>query len=352
MITPLVALILVALAAPTPAQTAPDAVEELAERQLAAPLAPVEFLLNGEWRMVATDGRVKREVWTPGPGGFSLTSVTSVSRVEDGLSGSFSAIYHHPQRDELVLLGLSRALLQTGTATPGKDRSFRLDTTLFYGEEKLAWSPAPTRRISSAWSMESDDRYLAYWIEDQGQPVPREQTNWKYTRHDEVTPLPEGASAQPERVDVLKPLLPFLAADWETDTARTTFSWVPYNEAVLMRTVDRQTEHLASTTILYPHPHTGAIHALTLYASGAVDEGHATAADGAVSIRADRADSDGAVRIERRLELPDSETLRTRTWSLDGDSRALLDDVTHRARRSLPPERLPSPSSPGGSRGE
>lgn len=350
MITPLVALTLVALAAPTPAQTAPDAVEKLAERQLGAPLAPVEFLLNGEWRMDAADGRVKREVWTPGPGGFSLTSVTSVSRVEDGLSGSFSAVYHHPRRDELVLLGLSRDLLQTGTVTPGEGRSFRLDTTLFYGKEKIAWSPTPTRRISSVWSIESDDRYLAYWIEDQGQPVPRELTNWKYTRHDEVTPVPADASAQPERVDVLKPLLPFLAADWETDTARTTFSWVPYNEAVLMRTVDRKTERVASATILYPHPHTGAIHALTLHASGSVDEGHATAADDALSIRAERANGDGTVRIERRFELPDSETLRTRTWSLDGDARALLDDVTHRARRALPPKRLPSPSSPGGSR--
>jgi hypothetical protein len=65
--------------------------------------------------------------------------------------------------------------------------------------------------------------------------------------------------------------------------------------------------------------------------SGAVDEGRATAADGALSIRADRAGGDGTVRIERRFELPDSKTLRTRTWSLDGDGRALLDDATHRA---------------------
>lgn len=333
MLTSLVALTLVALAAPTPAQTTPDAVENLAERQLAPPLAPVEFLLTGEWRMVATDGRKKREVWTPGPGGFSLLSVTSISTVDDnGQSGSFRAVYHHPQRNELVLLGLSgRDLIQTGTVTPGEDRSLRLDTTLFYGEEKIAWSPAPTRRISSIWSIESDDRFLYYWIEDQGQPVPRELTNWKYTRHDEVTPVPADASTQPERVDALKPLLPFLAADWETDATRTTFSWVPYNEAVLMRTVDRQTERVASATILYPHPHTGAIHALALHASGAVDEGHATSADGALSIRADRADGDGAVRIERRFELPNSKTLRTRTWSLDGDGRALLDDVTHRA---------------------
>lgn len=334
MLTPLVALTLVAVAAPTPAQTAPEAVEKHAERQLAAPLAPVEFLLTGEWRMVATDGRKKREVWNPGPGGSSLMSVTSLSTVEDDdLPGSFRALYHHPQRSELVLLVLSgRDLLQTGTVTPGKDRSLRLDTTLFYGEEKIAWSPAPTRRITSVWSIESDDRLLSYWIEDQGQPVPRELTNWKYTRHAEVTPVPADASAQPERVEALKPLLPFLAADWETDTARTAFSWVPYNEAVLMRTVDRRTERVSSATIFYPHPHTGAIHALTLHASGAVDEGQATAADGALSIRADRADGDGTIRIERRFELVDSKTLRTRTWSLDGDDRKVLDDVTHRAQ--------------------
>lgn len=333
MVTPLIALTLVAFAVPKPAQDANGAVEKLAERQLAAPLAPVEFLLTGEWRTVAANGTERRQAWTPGPGGFSLMSVTSSTEVEDGgPSGSFSAVYRHPQRNELVLLGLSgRALIQTGTVAAGKDRSLRLDATLFYGEEKLAWSPAPTRRISTAWSIESDDRFFAYWIEDQGQPVPRELTNWEYIRHDEVTPVPASASAQPKRVDVLKPLLPFLAAEWETDTARTTFSWVPYNEAILVRTVDRRTKRVASTTILYPHPHTGAIHAVTLHASGAVDEGRATAADGALSLRAERADGNGSIRIERRFELPDSETLRTRTWSLADDGRALLDDVTHRA---------------------
>lgn len=158
-LTPLVALSLVALAAPTPGLTALDAVEKLAERQLAAPLAPVEFFLTGEWRTVAANGIKRRQAWTPGPGGFSLMSVTSSTEVVDGgPSGSFSAIYSHPQRKELVLFGLSgRALIQTGTVTTGKDRSLRLDATLFYGEEKLAWSPAPTRRISTVWSIESDD---------------------------------------------------------------------------------------------------------------------------------------------------------------------------------------------------
>ncbi len=326
------ALAFILLACRVEEPKAPRTYDKVAERHLAAPLAPVEFLFNGEWRTVAPNGLERRQVWTPGPGGFSLMSVTSSSSSKDGLSGSFSAVYHHPQRRELVFLGPGRALLQTGTVTPGMDRSLRLDMTLFYGEEKIAWSPAPTRRISSVWSIESDDRFFDYWIEDQGRPVPRELTNWEYARHDEVMPLPASAGAEPERVDVLKPLLPFLAADWETDTARTTFSWAPYTEAVLVRTVDRQTERVASATILYTHPHSGAIHALALHASGAVDEGHATAADGALSIRADRADGEGTVRIERRFELSDSKTLRTRTWSLDRNGRALLDDVTHRAR--------------------
>lgn len=339
MVTSLVALTLLALAAPRPAQVAPNTVKQLVERQLIAPLAPLEFLLTGEWRMVAANGLKKREVWTPGPGGFSLMSVTSSDPAQDdGLSSSFRAVYHHPQRNELMLLGLSgRDLLHTGTITSGDERSLRLDMTLLYGQEKRAWSPAPTRRISSVLSIESDDRYFNYWVEDQGQPVPRELTNWEYTRHADVTPVPANASAQPERLDMLEPLLPFLAADWETDTTQTTFSWVPYNQAVLMRTFDRHTDRVTSATILYPHPHTQAIHSLTLHASGAVDEGHATLADRALSIRANRADGDTTAPIEQRLELPDSKTFRTRTWSLHGDVRRLLEDLTHRARADQSP---------------
>jgi hypothetical protein len=155
-------------------------------------------------------------------------------------------------------------------------------------------------------STESEDRYFNCWIEGQGQPVPRAPTNWEYTQHAEVTPVPANASAPPERLDLLEPLQPFLASDWETDTTQTTFSWVPHNPAVPVRTLDRQTERVTSSTILYTHPHTQAILSLNLHASGTVDEGHAPLANRALSIRANPAASDATVPIERRFEPPDS----------------------------------------------
>jgi hypothetical protein len=160
-------------------------------------------------------------------------------------------------------------LIQTGTLTRLEGLDLRFDMILFYDQEHIAWAAEPRRVISSVWTFDTPTSYTSHWIEDQGQPVDPSVTAWAYTRHDDVTPLPPSAAEPPEHITHLNGFLPFLETEWMTDATRTSLAWIPYNEAILMRTIDTRTNKPVTETIFYPHPHTGIIHTLTIHESGA-----------------------------------------------------------------------------------
>jgi hypothetical protein len=325
-------------ASPTLAQTDPietnDAPPEAIEPSRAlAHLAHLAHLPQGEWRANPANGTQQRDVWTWGPSRHALTSITSNSQAtSQAIFGSFRVIYHHPQRDELAVLVLSApSLIQTGTLTPLEGLDLRFDMTLFYDLEQISWATEPTRKISSVWTFDTPTSYTNHWIEDQGQPVDPSVTAWAYTRHDNLTPLPPSAGEPPEPIKHLNALLPFLQSEWTTDTTRTTFAWIPYNEAIFMRTTDNRTNNPITEAIFYPHPHTKTIHTLTIHDSGAIDEGTANTEGGAIIIHANRADATTTTRIEQRIERPSAETIRIHTRSINGTERASLDETTHQA---------------------
>jgi hypothetical protein len=144
-------------------------------------------------------------------------------------------------------------------------------------------------------------------------------------------PLPPSAAEPPEHITHLNGFLPFLETEWMTDATRTSLAWIPYNEAILMRTIDTRTNKPVTETIFYPHPHTGIIHTLTIHESGAVDEGTASADGEAIRIHAERADDDATTRIEQRIERLGSEGMRIQTWSINGAGRTRIADATYRA---------------------
>jgi hypothetical protein len=143
-------------------------------------------------------------------------------------------------------------------------------------------------------------------------------TAWSYTRHDGITPLPASAAEPPEHIRHLNAFLPFLGSEWTTDTTRTTFAWIPYNEAIHMQTIDVRDNRPIVESVFYPHPHTGIIHTLTIHESGAIDEGTASITDDAILIHALRADHTTTTRIEQRLERLGAEGMRIQTWSING----------------------------------
>lgn len=296
-------------------------------------LAALAHLAQGEWHVAIANGSQQRDVWTWGPGRHALTSVTSNSEgTRQATFGSFRVIYHHPQRDELAVLALSgTALIQRGTLTPLEGLDLRFDMTLFYDQAQFAWAAPHTRRISSVWTFDTPTRYVNHWIEDDGQPVAPATTAWAYARHDDITHLPNSATEPPERVAHLRAIQPFLERTWTTGATRTTFAWIPYSEAIVMRTLDAQTQAPIAETFFYAHPHTKTIHTLTIHDTGAIDEGTASTDAAAVVIHAQRADHDTTTLVEQRLEQVSADALRIQTWAIADSARTLLTNTIHRA---------------------
>lgn len=309
------------------------AIDDINAEQRNQQLALLARFPQGEWRTTPANGVQQRDVWTWGPSRHALTSITSNSRAtSQSIFGSFRVIYRHPQRDELTVLALSGPdLIQAGTLTPLEGLDLRFDMTLFYDQDRIPWATEPIREISSVWTFDTPTSYTNHWVVDQGKPVDPSVTAWAYTRHDDVTPLPPSAAEPPEHITHLDAFLPFLEAEWKTDATRTSLAWIPYNEAILMRTVDTRTNEPVTETIFYPHPHTGIIHTLTIHGSGAVDEGTARADGEAIRIDAERADDDATTRIEQRIERLGADGLRLQTWSINGSGRTRIADTTHRA---------------------
>lgn len=300
--------------------------------QRSAMLAGVAHLAEGEWRTTPANGRQQRDRWEWGPGRHALTSVTTNSEgTGEAIFGSFRILYHHPQRDEMHVLVLDApALIQTGIVTRLDGLDLQFDMTLFYDQRILTWASEPTRRISSVWSFDGETRYVNRWIEDQGQPVDPSMTGWRYSSHDDLSPVPRSAKEPPEAVKHLGHFVPFLDSEWETDTTRTTFSWIPYNEAIRMRTVGADDGELMAETIVYPHPHSGTIHALTIHESGAIDEGTVEAiGPGEVEFTLARATLERTRGVIRRLSITPDGALREYEINADDpDAAGKVNEVT------------------------
>jgi hypothetical protein len=262
-----------------------------------------------------------------------MTSVTTNRKgTSSSIFGSFRIVYKHPQRDGLQVLALDGPeLIQTGTATPENRSKLRFDMTLFYDQEMIPWAREPIRKSTSHWDFDGRSQYLNQWITDQGQPVPPLMVSWKYSKFPDITPQPESASEPANPILYMQAFLPLMASDWETETTRTSFRWLPYNEAVLMRTIDLNTWKPMTETVFYPHPHTKAIHAITIHDSGEVDEGIAYTEGTSILIQASRANSNMTMQIKQRIELDADDSMRVRTWLIEDDEHSLISETTHKA---------------------
>lgn len=311
----------------TDLQTAIDDI--LSEQQIQL----LAHLPDGAWRVGIANGRHQHDTWEWGPARKSLTSVTTNNEgTSESVFGSFRLVYEHSQRNRLEVLALSGPeLIQLGHIS-SLDRSQAIfDMTLFYDVDEIEWAIEPTRKISSLWQFQSNTRYTNSWLEDDGIPVERGAVAWFYAKRDEATPLPASASEPPDHVRHLRTFLPLLESEWKTDTTRTTFTWIPYNEAILMRTTNTYTGERLVESVFFPHPHTNAIHALAIHSSGAIDEGTVTTDGDAIVVTITRSDHASMITLEQRMEIGNDATLRMGTWSVDTAERTFLDEVTHRS---------------------
>lgn len=295
-------------------------------------LGKLAHLPGGEWRTSLGNERGQRDIWFWGPSKHALISVTTNSEATgESIFGSFRVIYHHPQRDELCVLVLdSRELIQTGTLVVNNDGTFHFDMTVFYDQEKIPWASMPRREIESVWTFKTPSTYSNSWIRDMGRPVEPGLVAWTYTRHAEIQPLPANAGDPPGEVVYLGAFLPLTESAWESDTWRTTFRWVPYNESIRMRTVEKVNGQLVREAVIYPHPITKRIHVVVVHASGAIDEGVVSVVDGAIRVRGTRSDHDGTTQIDQHIERPTDGVLRITTWSITESARERIDQTVYR----------------------
>lgn len=98
-----------------------------------------------------------------------------------------------------------------------------------------------------------------------------------------------------------------------------------------MRTLDTRSDKLISEMIIYPHPHTKAIHTLAAHELGTIDEGTAIADGNAIIIGAERADRHRMTTIEQRIEYTTPATIRISTWAIQNGQRIMIADNTYRA---------------------
>ncbi len=302
-------------------------------QQAADPMASFAHLMGGEWRLGMTDLRAQRDIWRWGPGKHSVSARTTNLKGEgESTSGSQRVLYWHPGREKVVMLALFWTdLVGEGVVTvSGEQVNFAYD---------LHYPNGVTRPLTIDWDFDGPDRYRSTLTEDLGREAPSVLAAWDYVRSASFTPAPATAREAPNPVKHLKAFEPLAGHTWEAMAAngagvRTTFEWIPYVEAISMRTVaateDGDGAHLLDGYI-YRHPVKNTLHYLALSDSGAVEEGELKVIEnGAIEFDLSRFEGDRAARLVRRIDFEQDGVLRERIWSVDGGARTLMVDAHHR----------------------
>ena len=301
--------------------------------KVADPMASFARMVGGEWRMTAQSGKSMFDTWHWGPGKHSLRVMTDGSGADGKPWRELQAVYWHPGRKQVRLLGLSPFA-----------RGVSEGTITFEGETADAvfdlYQTGVRRRMRSRWAFDGPDKYHETLLEATGPAGYAPLVEWDLVR---ITPRPCAAEEAPKPPERLKALEPFLGhtweakGDWATGNAfqiRTTFEWVPYADGIYARVVspskDGEPRHLLDA-YLYHHTGADALRCLALSDRGGVYEGDLTVLDGgALQLDLKGYEGDRVVQHVVRFDFEKDGTLRHRVWSLRGTERTLMLDVHHK----------------------
>ena len=280
------------------------------------------------------------DTWHWGPGKHSLRVMTDGSGADGKPWRELQAVYWHPGRKQVRLLGLSPFA-----------RGVAEGTITFEGETADAvfdlYQTGVRRRMGLALGLRRPRQVPR---DAAGGDRPRRHTRpWSSGTSVRITPRPRAAEEAPKPPERLKALEPFLGhtweakGDWATGNAfqiRSTFEWVPYADGIYARVVspskDGEPRHLLDA---YFYHHTGAnsLRCLALSDRGGVYEGDLTVLDGgALQLDLKGYEGDRVVQHVVRFDFEKDGTLRHRVWSLKGTERTLMLDVRHK-KVTVPP---------------
>lgn len=311
--------------------------QESTPAKVTDPMASFARMVPGEWRMTVLAGTSTYDVWHWGPGPHSMRVMTDGTTPDGSPWHELQVFYWHPGRKQVRLFGLSpfaRGVSEGTIQFEGETAEGVFDLYQTFGR----------RKMGLRWSFDGPDKYHDVLLEATGPDGLKPMNEWDHFRSKgPPAPRPPTTEEAPKLAEHLKPLESLLGHTWEAKGnwaagdafhIQSTFEWVPYVEAVYLRTVgltkDGEPTHLLDAYV-YHHVGTGALRCLALSQLGGVYEGDLTVLDGgALQIDLKGYEGDRVVLHVVRLDFEQDGTLRHRVWSVEGAERTLRLDVHHR----------------------
>ncbi len=322
-----------------------DESARLESTSITDPMAVFSRMIGGEWRMTVQSGHSMYEKWHWGPGQKSMRVMT------DGLNAAgepwheLEVYYWHPGHRRIDLLTMHPDV-------PGIGRGVGQGTIGFAGDTAHAvsqlWQRRGRRQMGLLWTFDGPDKYHEVLLETTDSDGLKPLAAWDHLRINDraepVQPVSEEAMRPTEHFKVFEPIV---GQAWEANAEvssgnksvlRTTCEWIPYAEAIYLRTVavrdGDNASHLLDTYI-YHHVGLDSLRCLALSGWEGVYEGGVTAQpDGAMQFDLSGSESERSVRLVIHLDPMESGMMRQRVWTVVGVERTLEWEVLHQRVRS------------------
>lgn len=332
LITPLLILMLFACA---------SAEDERTIVKVADPMEHFARMIGGEWKMTAQSGTSMCDTWHWGPGRHSMRVVTEGEAADGSPWHALEVVYWHPGRRQVRRLSMHPFI-------PGIGRGVGEGATRFDGDTADAvfdlYQSRVPRRLRLHSIFEGPDKYHATLSEATGRDYYEYLAGWHYFRvkasSTKRPAIPETSRGLSQQLKALEPLVGHI---WEAKGLgiagnsfhiQSTFEYVPLAEYVYARTValnDSGAPTHINDVYFFHHVGTGTLRCLALSEMGGVDEGDVTVLeDGSLQISVESYVDDQSTIQLARFDFEKDGTLRNRVWSLDGDNRALKQDIRYR----------------------
>lgn len=305
---------------------------------VSAPMAAFARMEAGEWRL----GAVHATTWRWGPGRHSIRAHRVGSDVDGNPWRELMIYYWRPDREQIHTLSFHPDI-------PGIGRGVGEGTIEFHGETAAAsleiHQPSARRKLAARWMFDGPDRYRDVLLEDSGRGLAT-LAEWEYARSVERSSPPVlAAGREPTPSTNIKAFVPLLGQwegreDGKAKLFHTNFHWMEHLDVVALRVEGASNadkpEHLLDAYFFH-HVGFDELRCVAMSASGEVYEGGVTVLeDRDLELDLTRYEGDAIDRRLVRFEFAPDGALRTREWSVDGDDRTLVLDVSH--RRILEPQ--------------
>ena len=301
-----------------------------------APMAAFARMAPGEWRLGTGDAIVHATTWRWGAGGHSIRAHRVGSDVDGNPSRELVIYYWRPDRERVHLLSFHPDI-------PGIGRGVGEGTIEFDGDAASTslelHQPGGRRELASRWVFDGPDSYRDVLLEDSGRGL-EPLAEWEYTRSlERSSPAAPAADRAPTPSANIAAFIPFIG-QWESweggdaEPVRSHFHWVEHLDVVELKVESPSgtdaPEHLLDA-YLYHHVGFDELRCVAVSVSGEVYVGGVRVRGGR-DLELDLTRHEGGASDRRlvRIELAPDGELRTRAWSIDGDSRTLLLDISHR----------------------